>query len=253
MKMQYRFMGKAILLVVMLAVILVPSVFAIPESDSDSFRTSFRRDVQLDAYYNSSFLQTLGMQVYASNLSTSYYFVVRRNPADIFPYDNMQVCFICSGDYLDTCLYTNDYPSWSENGQISFLKTGYAEVNRTYNGTVRIVDFAQCTVKSIIDVIYDGNGAYAYLIVEMVPRINTQFTTIQRQCETDSAQAVIAEEMAGIDTVVSVNVNIWNTLFIMFQIGAVIFVVFVIPVLIFVMIKNFVFRLTGHKILERNV
>jgi len=247
------FMKKMILLSVMLAVMLVPTVLAIPESDSDSFRTSFRRNVQLDAYYNSSFLQSIGMQVYALNLSTSYYFVMRRNPADIYPYDDMNVCFICTADYLDTCFYTRDYPSWTENGQISFLKTGYAEVNRTYNGTVRVVDFVQCTVKSVTDVSYDGNGAYAYLMAEMIPRINTQFTTIQRQCETDSAQAVIAKELEGINTVIGVNVNVWNTLFIMFQINAVIFVVFVIPVMIFLMLRWFIFKITGHKMLERNV
>jgi hypothetical protein len=246
------FMMKATVLGVLLAVMLMPSVFAIPESDSDSFRTSFRRQIQLDAYYNSSWYQTIAVQVFQGNLSPSYYFVVRRNPADAFPYDDMQVCFACQGDYLDTCLYTTDYPSWNENGQISFLRSDYAEVNRTYNGTIRSVNYARCSVISVTDVGYDGNGAYAYIIAEMIPRITLQFTTIQRQCETDSAKAVIAEELEGINVVVSTNVDIWSTLFIMFQIGAVIFMVFVLPLMVFIMIKWVVFRVTGHKILERS-
>lgn len=251
MNKQYRFMGKAILLAVLLAVMLVPSVSAIPESDSDSFRTSFRREVQLDSYYNSSWYQHVGVQIF-TGVSSEYYFVIRRNPADMYPYDNMKVCFACQGDYLPTCLYTTDYPSWNENGQISFLRSDYSDVNRTYSGVNRTVSYARCSVSSVSDVSYDGNGAYSYVIVEMIPRINTQFTTIQRQCETDSAQAVIAEELEGISTVIETNVNVWNTLFIMFQICAVIFVVFVLPIMIFLMMKWFVYKITGHKMLERN-
>jgi hypothetical protein len=250
-KVQYRFMMKAIVLAVMLAVVLIPSVMAIPESDSDTFRTSFRREVQLDSYYNSSWYQHVGLQVF-TGVSSNYYFVMRRNPADMYPYDDMKVCFACAGDYLDTCIYTRDYPSWTENGQISFLRSDYAEVNRTYNGTIRAVSYARCSVNTVADVSYDGNGAYSYIIVEMIPRISTQFTTIQRQCETDSAQAVISEELEGISTVISTNVSIWYTLFLMFQIGAVIFVVFVLPIMVFLMMKWFVYKITGHKMLERS-
>ena len=249
--MQYNIMKKAIVLAVMLAVMLIPSVMAIPESDSDTFRTSFRRQVQLDSYYTSSWYQHVGLQVF-TGVSTDYYFIVRKNPADVYPYDNMKVCFACAGDYLDTCIYTRDYPSWTENGQISFLRSDYAEVNRTYNGTIRSVNYARCSVNSVADVTYDGNGAYSYIIIEMIARVSNQFTTIQRQCETDSAQAVIAKEMAGINTVIGTNVNVFFTLFLMFQIGAVIFVVFVLPIMIFLMMKWFVYKITGHKMLERN-
>ena len=242
--------GKVFLVSLAFFLLLLPMAFAIPSGVADEFKMTIREKVDIDDYWNSSERRIVVLDSYF-NLSSSYYVVLRRNPADAYPYDNFRVCIECYGDYLPTCIYAKDYPSWVQNGQISFFRSDMFRTEYTFGNLTINMSRGYCFIDELDDFTLENNGEYPYVYLELIPLLDVRFTTINTYCETKSARDLITAELTGIGTVISANVNIIYTLYLMFQIIAIVLVTIGAPILIFLMIKWAVWKISGHKLLER--
>lgn len=244
-------MGK-IFLISLVLLLFLPIVSAIPTGDVDEFKMTIREKIDIDDYWNSSERRIVILDAYF-NLSDSYYFTIRRNPADTYPYDNFRICFECYGDYLDTCIYVEDYSSWVQNGQISFFRSDMMERTHTFGNLTINMTRGYCFIDEINSFTFENNGGYSYLFIELIPLLGVKFTTIDTYCETESAQELIEAELEGIGTVISANVNFFYTIYIIIQIIIIITVFIGVPVMVFLLIRWAIWKITGHKILERRV
>lgn len=243
-------MGKVLLVSLVFILLLLPTALAIPTGVADDFKLTVREQVDIDAYWNSSERRIVILDTYF-NLSSSYYITIRKNPADVYPYDNFKVCLECYGDYIDTCVYVDDYSSWVQNGQISFFQSEMLQTTHTFGNLTVNMSRGYCFIDELSDFTLENNGEYSYIYVELIPLLDVKFTTINTYCETKSANDLITAELTGIQNVFDVNVNFFYTLYIMFQIIALITVVIGAPIMVFVMIRWMVWKVTGHKMLER--
>lgn len=234
----------------------VSSVSAIPEADIDKFKSSGRSTFLFDDYANLSFVRDLGVKSFPENVldMESYYVVIRRNAGDALPYDDFFVRYQCSGDATPIELHTTDYPSWVENGIVTSIKRNYYFTGESeyYDNSTINVSYAWCQVYSATDLVVDNNAGYTEFYFEIVP-VHEQFVvTVPSWCGDDARADLITGLQTGIGSVLENNANFVYTLWIVFQIIAVILIVLGIPVLIFMLIRWAIWRISGFKILERS-
>jgi len=238
----------SILLAIAMAVLLsaVPFAAAIPESDLYYFRASVRSIFQFDEGYNGSAGRVAYLKAF-QNASNYYYIVLRANAGDALPYDRFDLSFGCTDDITDTFVRTTDYPSWVQSGQISF-KRAFGNVSYyTYDGMSRPVSEARCEIKSASGLVPNGNVGYAMFNVELVPLLSSFVNTLQAICESDARAEVTEGIINATGNIVSFNVNILFTLWIILQIVLVVFVVIVLPAIIILMVLWAVQKVTGKK------
>jgi hypothetical protein len=87
--------------------------------------------------------------------------------------------------------------------------------------------------------------------VEVVPvLLSGSVVTVQQLCEAESRNDLVTALNNGIWTVLTVNVNLFYTLWIVVQTGGVIMVVLGTPILLFLFFKWSIWKITGRKVLE---
>ena len=235
--------------VFLVSLLLISVVSAIPESDLEKFRASGRYFVKFDEYTNETQYQTISA---FHNESLSFYVVFRAHAGDAPPYDDFYVEYKCLGDALSTEFHTTDYPSWNERGLISFRKIyAYNGITSYYDNSTVYMSWSQCWLISATGLDAVGNAGYAEFYVELVPVLNTLVITLDYFCSDVVKTNLFQQLIAGIALVLEKNVNFLYTLWIVFQILAVLFIVLGIPIIIFLLIRLAIFKISGFKILDR--
>jgi len=227
------------------------AVAAIPESDLYNFKSSVRSYAKFDDYGGSTSTRSYEIKSFY-NESDSFYFVVRASAGDIKPYDDFFLRVWCSGDSLPTEFHTTDYDSWVSNGQISFKRNYYTSYNEIYDNISISARKSGCEIYSATDLIVNNNAGYTTFYVDMVPILITPVITFDQFC-TDERRANITGSLKdGILIVLQNNTNFLYTLWIIFQVLAVIVIVIGVPVFILLMIRWAIWRITGFKLFERS-
>jgi len=233
-------------------IMLASVVSAIPEEDLYRFTGAGRFTFKFDDYYNSSAMRTAKIRFITNHTNLYYYIVIRANIGDSPPYDSFDVSFICNGDESETAFTTTDYSSWVESGQISF-KRRFSDPHTVYYMGVfpfQAMD-GECNITSATNLQVEGNEGYTTFNVELVPLLDTNVKTVQSYCEERARTNLIETEINETLTVITSNLNIFTTLWIVIQIFAVILLVIGLPFVIFMMIRWAVYKVTGHKIFAR--
>lgn len=221
---------------------------AIPESDLYYFQGASRDTFKFDSYFNGTASRATTLNA-LHNASSSYYIVIRANAGDVFPYDDFSVQFHCIGDGVDTFVRTIDYPSWVASGQVSMKRSYVLEINRTYGNVTGNIKQATCEIVSAGDLIPSNNTGYTTFNFELVPLTQTKVVTVQAACEDEARGTLIGNLVNGTVNVVSNNVNIITTFWIVVQIVAIVFIFIGIPVLLLLFIRWVIFKVAGRKIL----
>jgi len=246
-------MGWKIFLVVCLAMLISLSpVSAIPEFDLYKFTGAGRFTFSFDSFHNSTNPRT-GTIRYLTNQTAQYYYVViRANVGDVAPYDEFDLSFVCSDDETETALTTTDYNSWVQSGQVSF-RHEFDDPHTVYY--MGIFPFnamdGQCNVTSASGLIPNGNTGYTTFNFELVPLQDSDVQTVQVYCEDQARADLIEAEVNGTLSVITNNVNIFYTLWIVIQIVAMLFLVVGIPAVMLLMIRWSIFKVTGRKLFAR--
>jgi hypothetical protein len=248
MKQKISSLGLAFSAIIAL-LLLSFSVSAIPETDLEKFRASGRFFVKFDGYTNDTQYQTVSA---FHNESLSFYVIFRANAGDAPPYDDFHVEYKCLGDALPTEFHTRDYPSWNASGLISFRKNyAYNGITAYYDNSTISSSWSYCWIISANGLDAVGNAGYSEFYVELVPVLNTLVITLDSFCSDEARVNLIEQLTSGIYLVLEKNVNFLYTLWIVFQILAVLFIVLGIPILIFLIVRWAIWRISGFKILDR--
>ena len=242
---------RIIFTVLLVSLVLASSVSAIPEADLDKFRASGRYYALFDTFAGND-TQYFTAKAF-HNDSDNFYIVFRANVGDAPPYDDFYISFNCLGDGIPTEFHTTDYPSWEEAGFVTFLKGYEFEVQEYYDGVNISMSWSYCSLNSATSLVTSGNNPYTTFYVEVVPVLDTKVMTLEMYCSDEGRNALIDQLRNGIWSVLEKNVNFLYTIWIVFQIIAVILVVLGIPILIFMLIRWAVWRVSGHKLFERRV
>jgi len=234
---------------------LAVTASAIPDTEIYNFKASVTGIFKFDEYnyYNNNYSMTRTVQLYTFfNESQYYYAIVRANPADVSPYDEFDITFFCDGEPY-TSFTTTDYTSWVESGQISFKKRFGSITTRSYGNSTLSANEAYCTIISASGLVVDGNVGYTTFNLDIVPVTTTAVTTVESYCEEEALRDTVTAELAAIDTIFNTNVNFVTTLFIVFQILAIVAVVLGVPILLFMLLRWAIWKITGIRILERRI
>jgi hypothetical protein len=230
----------------------LPPASAIPESDIYKFKSAVRGYMTFDEFMgNSTDDRALVLKSF-DNGSISFYVVLRANVGDAPPYDDFYVRMRCSGDALPLEFHTTDYASWNKVGQISFKRTydvGYVE---QYDNLSMPAILSSCQIESASGLAVDGNLGYTDFYMEMVPILSTNVITLDEYCTGERRVNVTGNIKNSILLVLTNNVNFIYTLWILFQIMAVIIVVIGVPVMVLLLIRWALWRLAGFKLFERS-
>lgn len=234
-----------LLSLLILTAMLSPFVHAIPESDMENFRASFRETYLFDEYSNATRILTIKS---LHNHSDYFYVVFRSHVGDAPPYDDYYVQYWCQGDSVVTEFHTTDYDSWNSNGLISFAHEYFYHGTSAYDNTTISSDESYCWVMHANSLDVSGNTGYTAFNVEFVPVLDIPVYTLNSFCADEMRNDLRESLMEGIYSVLEINVNIIYTIWIVFQIVAVIFVVLGIPIIVFMLIRWAIWRLSGYKL-----
>lgn len=234
---------------------LAVTVSAIPDTEIYNFKASatgiFLFDEHNPTYDgNHSIVRQIELYTFF-NESQYYYIVIRKNPADVYPYDDFYISFACDLEPI-TAFHTTDYTSWVESGQISFKKrfTGSYDVEYV-NGTTLTANHGYCYVTESYGLTVNGNTGYTTFNVDLVPVTISAVMTLESYCEEASLQDTITGELSAFENILANNLNFITTLFIIFEILAVVFVSLGIPIMVFMLVRWAIWKITGHRLLDR--
>lgn len=244
---------KVLLMAFMVSVMMsLPVASAIPESDLYKFKSAVRGYMAFDEFMgNSTDDRALVLKSF-DNGSINYYVILRANVGDAPPYDDFYVRMKCSGDALPLEFHTTDYASWNNAGQISFKRiydVGYVE---QYDTLSMPAILSSCQIQSASGLTVNGNLGYTDFYMEMVPILSTNVITHDMYCTAERRVNVTANIKNSILLVLTNNVNFIYTLWILFQIMAVIIIVIGVPVMVLLLIRWALFRIAGFKLFDRS-
>jgi hypothetical protein len=205
-----------------------------------TFEMSVQGEVWLDGNATEIELVTL------HESSSSWLLYLRRNSADVYPYDNISISISCNDASSPTTFYSTDYTDWVNNGSIA---VNFNFQDESYDIYYNEIDFtgkqSDCEI-SADSVAFYNNSAYNTIDVEMIPYLGVlEFISCTG---VDSAQIGIADEMNSMTTMMA---DIWDIAWIVYSIGIVVVGVFGIPILVFMLIRWAIYKLSGIKLIER--
>lgn len=181
--------------------------------------------------------------------SDTWYLYLKANPHDDPPYDNITVSLQCNGDSTPTVFPTTFYQEWNDTGELVFsFPYGEEQVAITYNDHILYGDVAWCEIfmTSHGGSFINNSLSYNYIETKMIPLISS-FEDLDCS-NVDSSTIGIA---TGLTSLVTYNSDLWSIAWLLYSIMLVIFAVFGIPMMVFMGIRYLLWRITGHKMIER--
>jgi hypothetical protein len=181
--------------------------------------------------------------------SQNWVLFLRHNPIDDPPFDSLLMIVGCNGESPVT-FNTTEYSQWASKGVLSvefpYQQSGYAAV---FNSETLTGKFSECTL-SVADygaASYVNNSFnYTSFDVELIPFLATvDFVDCS---EVDSGELTLLSQLSSMTGVMT---DFWQILWLVFSMTAIILGVFMIPIFIFILIRWFVYRMVGIKIVER--
>jgi len=246
--------SSAVLLVCALALLaLAQQSLAIPDSDIYNFRSSMTASFYFDDYNptNNGYSITRYAALHAFfNESQYYYVIIRASEADSPPYDDFYISFTCDND-PDVAFHTTDYTSWVESGQISFKRQFTFSEYMSYANATMLSMLSYCTITNANSLVPDGNSGYTTFRLDLVPSTASAVTTLEAYCDEASLHTAVDTELSTLASIVDVNIKFISTIFTVFQILAVIIVVLGIPIVVLLAIRFVIWKITGHRLFER--
>lgn len=241
-------MYERCMLLMLLAVMLIPVAVRAelsPAAPIIAFEMSTAHLIDINGESESMSLLTF----YES--SQNWVLFLRHKGVDDPPYDNLSITVECNGESPVT-FDTTEYGQWVSEGFLSiefpYQQSGYSVV---YNSIDLAGKFSQCVV-GVSD--HGGssyvNDSYNYTLfeVEMIPFLAT--------IEFVDCSAVDSSELAllgQLSSFVDMMTDFWDILWLVISIASIVLGVFMIPVLIFIVIRWFLFRVAGIRLVERSV
>lgn len=241
-------MFRKIVMLMLLAIMLTPVAVRAelsPFAPIFAFEMSAAHRIQINGESESVSILTF----YES--SQNWVLFLRHNNVDDLPYDNLSVTVECNGEDPVT-FDTTDYSQWVDEGILSvefpYQQSDYGVV---YNSINLAGKYSMCVV-NVED--YGGssyaNNSYNYteFNVETIPFLATlEFIDCN---QSGSSEINLLNQMSSTTNMMT---NFWDILWLVFSIASVVLGVFMIPVIVFILIRWFLFRVAGIKIVERSV
>lgn len=196
-------------------------------------------------YLNASHVSSMTLNSFHGTSETWQLFI-RANTNDNPPYDNLTWVVDCtSGD--SATVDTLEYPTWVSDGYIE-IAMNYEDEDETvyYNAIPLTAKVVTCDF-TISDWNATNNTANYRMWVEMIP-----FYAVLEFVECEGFEDNFGISFTGqVTTVIGMMEDGWEIAWYVYSIVIIIFAVIGIPILVFIVIRWSIYRLTGHKLIER--
>lgn len=230
---------------VLLAFVLMPiSVGAdlSPLAPLFSFETSFVHNLTT----NGEGVDFTLMSYHGS--SQNWVLFMRHDELDLVPYDNLIVSVACNGASAYV-FNTTVMSQWVDEGMLSIEYPYQGNMSIRYNSVSHTARYSRCTV-GISDY---GNDSYAgnvenytFVRLEAIP-----FLSVLEFVDCTPYDTAELGLLGNISSLVAMMTDFWQMLWLVVSITAIIFGIFMVPIFVFIIIRWFIFRVTGTKIIER--
>lgn len=237
---------KAILIPLVLMLLVIPSAQAVV----NPLVTVFAFESAWSGYVVLNHAESEKPYIYSYHqYSDTWYLYIKSNPHDDPPYDNLTISVQCNDASSPTVFPTTFYQDWNDTGELVFsFPYGEDQIAITYNDHIIYGDVGWCdlSVTSHGGSFINNSLSYNYLEMKMIPLISS-FEDLDCS-NVDSATVGIA---TGLTSLVTYNADLWEIAWLFYSIMILILATFGVPILLFMAIRFAIYRITGHKILER--
>lgn len=198
-------------------------------------------------YTNSSVTTTMRINAFHGSSETWKLFL-EKSGNDQFPYDNFTLNIDCtSGD--SASIITTDYTSWVDYGYIDIPLTYEDEsVIINYNSVPLSTKTVECDF--VMTYVNQTNNTYPYVRrwIQMIPYYASIEFVECTGFEDENFGMQFTGQLTGVITMME---DAWDIAWIIYSISIIVFAVIGIPILVFIIMRWAIYRITGHKLIER--
>jgi len=197
-------------------------------------------------YTNSSVTTTMKLNSFHATSETWYLFI-ENDINDEAPYDNITLRVDCTSGDIAT-FSTLEYDTWVDDGYINLPLTFESdESSISYNSISLDAKTVECDF-TIISINQTNNTSpYVRRYIQLIP----YYTTIEFVKCTGFDDNFGIQVSGHITSFVTMMEDSWSIAWYAYSIFIIIFAVIGIPILIFIILRWGIYRLTGHKLIER--
>lgn len=197
-------------------------------------------------YTNSSVITTMRISSFHGT-SETWKLYIEKTGDDLPAYDNITISVDCtSGD--SAVFSTTDYESWNTYGYLEIpLTYEDDDVAISYNSIPLTAKTVECDF-TIVNINRLNNTApYIRRWIQMIPYLSSiEFVDCTGYDDNFGIQV-----STQIDAAVTMMDASWEIAWLVYSIFAVVFVVIGVPMLVFIIIRWALYRITGHRLVER--